>query len=98
MVSSWKLDSSTTKTRPGGPSTTAGERHADVAADLDRDARRAREQRAGQRGGGALAVVPVIADDRAVEEREGELDLGDHRHARARRAATSSGWSSGTPG
>ena len=45
-----------------------------------------------------LPLVPVMATTRPAQPARGQLQLADHRHAAAARAATSSGSSSGTPG
>ena len=69
---------------PGRAVDAGDERRADIAADLDL-APGGAEQRAGERRRGALAVRARDRDHRTVQERERQLDLGEHREARGAR-------------
>ena len=100
MVSSWKLDSSTTKILPGGPSTTA-------ASGRPMLPQTSTAKPAPARSAPVIAVVvdlpllpvmPTTVASEPCEERPGELDLRDDRQRAAPRPARSSGWSSPTPG
>ena len=85
MVSSWKLDKlqHVPLVRPRGFDH-GGDRRADVAADLRRDAGLAQDV-SDERGGGGLAIGAGDADGAALEERRGQFHFADHAHASSAR-------------